>query len=328
MSEEEQERFEDYLELEKYIEQIRMQRSARLPANLTPQQMRIYGMAMLFHTATPRVSDPRPEFSMQLKQRLLKQIREDDEKQEAIGAGHPPAPTTPLQSPTAITDLQGNHPLIHPSDARLANRNTNAEHANNDPPPTQGERKLRRIYQNNRAFQPDQVSSPNPENAKVKKRKTRGVSRRTLFTGGTIAATLLAGAGIGAVVEHSLEPQIDLNPHIKGDEWHQVTQVGLLGNGPVSFSTNTITGYVMRQSENASDESIIAFSAACTHLGCIVQWNESARQFPCPCHGRTFDTTGNPVYRENQPHFMSLPRLETKTENGYIYVKVPSNSLR
>jgi nitrite reductase/ring-hydroxylating ferredoxin subunit len=323
MSEEEQERFEDYLELEQYIEQLRWQNSARLPANLTPQQRRIYGMATLFHTATPRVADPSPEFRTQLRQRLLKKIRDDDEGQRAMGADSPPAPIIPSQSPTAIPEIPGNQPYRHATDAQNVKGETDIGDTNNVQSSTQGKKPIRRIYQSNRVSQPDQVSPSQPENTNVTKRKTRGVSRRILFTGGTVAATLLAGAGIGVALGHALEPQVDLHPHIKGDEWHQVTAVGQLGNGPVTFSTNTIMGYVMRQTENTSDEPIIAFSAACTHLGCIVQWNESTRQFPCPCHGRTFDAEGNPVYRENQPHYLSLPRLETKTENGYIYVKVP-----
>jgi len=79
---------------------------------------------------------------------------------------------------------------------------------------------------------------------------------------------------------------------------------------------------VIRQAGD-SNESVIAFSAACTHLGCIVQWQKNTQQFPCPCHGRRFDAVGSPVYTENQPHYVPLPRLETKIENDNIYVKVP-----
>ncbi len=35
-----------------------------------------------------------------------------------------------------------------------------------------------------------------------------------------------------------------------------------------------------------------AFSAICTHLGCVVQWDEKQHQIVCPCHGGSFDTTG------------------------------------
>lgn len=38
---------------------------------------------------------------------------------------------------------------------------------------------------------------------------------------------------------------------------------------------------------------IYALSAICTHLGCIVNWNEAQKQIICPCHGAVFDLNGN-----------------------------------
>ena len=266
MREEEQERFEDYLELERYIEQLRLQRSAPPPANLTPQLTRVYEMARLFQDVSPPVADPSPAFSAQLYQRLREEMQAPDQ-------GNVPSP-------------------FH------------AEAVPIPPPP--------------------------PESRDAKKR--RGMSRRTLFASGTIAASLVGGVAIGAAIEHSMQSEsepapapstTDLNPHIHGTAWHLVASVDQLGKDPIRFTTATITGYVIRQPESSS-EPIIAFSAACTHLGCIVQWQGSTQQFPCPCHGRIFDATGSPVYKDNGTvHYVSLPRLETKVENGKIYVNVP-----
>ncbi len=36
----------------------------------------------------------------------------------------------------------------------------------------------------------------------------------------------------------------------------------------------------------------IALSAVCTHLGCVVAWQEQAGEFLCPCHGGRFSAQG------------------------------------
>ncbi|HTG82870.1 MAG TPA: ubiquinol-cytochrome c reductase iron-sulfur subunit [Geobacteraceae bacterium] len=37
---------------------------------------------------------------------------------------------------------------------------------------------------------------------------------------------------------------------------------------------------------------IVALSAVCTHLGCIVQWQKENEQFLCPCHGGLYTADG------------------------------------
>src|SRR5216684_9078444 len=76
MSGEEQERFEDYLELEKYIEQLQAGHVAHPPAELTPSQASISRMAALFRSATPEGAEPRPEFAAELRARLEEELEE------------------------------------------------------------------------------------------------------------------------------------------------------------------------------------------------------------------------------------------------------------
>lgn len=43
---------------------------------------------------------------------------------------------------------------------------------------------------------------------------------------------------------------------------------------------------------NLGDEDFVALSAVCTHEGCIIDYNHSAGNFPCPCHGSVFSNNG------------------------------------
>lgn len=38
---------------------------------------------------------------------------------------------------------------------------------------------------------------------------------------------------------------------------------------------------------------LVAFSAVCTHLGCIVQWEKETQDFLCPCHAGHYSADGD-----------------------------------
>lgn len=51
----------------------------------------------------------------------------------------------------------------------------------------------------------------------------------------------------------------------------------------------------------------IALSAVCTHLGCIVQWEEAEGEFLCPCHAGRFSADGSVISGPPPKPLESLP---------------------
>jgi Rieske Fe-S protein len=83
---EDQERFEDYLELERFIAELQAGRAAYPPQELTPTQARVYRMALLFHAATPGAGEPGVEFAAQLQVRLERELQTPQEAPTPVEA--------------------------------------------------------------------------------------------------------------------------------------------------------------------------------------------------------------------------------------------------
>ena len=62
-----------------------------------------------------------------------------------------------------------------------------------------------------------------------------------------------------------------------------------------------------------------ALNAECSHLGCVVPWNEFEQKFECPCHGSKYDAMGN-VLRGPAPNALALAHVSTDEESGKIVV--------
>ncbi len=60
-----------------------------------------------------------------------------------------------------------------------------------------------------------------------------------------------------------------------------------------------------------------AFSAVCTHLGCLVQWNANDRIFHCPCHAASFDPDGEVI---SGPPPRPLREFSVSVVQGKVFV--------
>jgi cytochrome b6-f complex iron-sulfur subunit len=69
-------------------------------------------------------------------------------------------------------------------------------------------------------------------------------------------------------------------------------------SSPQNSSLNNTGGWLIVQNTiiiNTGSGTFSALSSICTHQGCSVEYNSTAGNIQCPCHGSEFTTTGSVV---------------------------------
>lgn len=98
----------------------------------------------------------------------------------------------------------------------------------------------------------------------------------------------LVGAGLAGIsawpVLRYLSPQA-----IEGDAIKVAIAKTLVKPGEVHFFNFHGQPAVVLQPRPGR---IVAFSAVCTHLGCVIQWQAKKGEFLCPCHAGRFGIDG------------------------------------
>lgn len=67
-----------------------------------------------------------------------------------------------------------------------------------------------------------------------------------------------------------------------------------------------------------TDQGVRAYSAICTHLGCVVAWNDMVGVIQCPCHDGRFNPLSGTVVSGPPP--APLPSLTVTVEEGQIFL--------
>lgn len=141
---------------------------------------------------------------------------------------------------------------------------------------------------------------------------------------GTIAAVstaALARFAVGPSFEKEQAKWIEIDSEDVQDEADGFARVVLEYETKDGWLTDNARAlaYVKRTKENA----VIAISAGCTHLGCIVTWDEEQKIFKCPCHDGRYDADGIVI---SGPPPAPLKRHKTKIEDGKILLSTETIS--
>jgi len=68
----------------------------------------------------------------------------------------------------------------------------------------------------------------------------------------------------------------------------------------------------------SANNEVNAFSAICTHLGCVCKWESAGRYIQCPCHDGRFNAQTGAVISGPPPS--PLPRYNVVIEDEDIFV--------
>jgi nitrite reductase/ring-hydroxylating ferredoxin subunit len=122
---------------------------------------------------------------------------------------------------------------------------------------------------------------------------------------------LWAPAAAGVVASFLKAPSTEHRPG------ERALRVGALSTIPVGDARFVHHGnepiFVIR----ASETQVVALSAICTHMRCVLKWDRETGTIKCPCHDGSFDRNGNPL---GGPPKRALPQYGVEVRADEIVV--------
>jgi len=150
-------------------------------------------------------------------------------------------------------------------------------------------------------------------------------SRRKLLVNGLKALTALFALGLGVpLAGFFFSPARKRETH---DGWISIVKVSDLKDSRPTKVTyeykrkdgwNSVVTRKMAFVVQNKDGTYTILSNRCPHLGCGVDWDATADQFRCPCHGGVFDLQGRVL---EGPPPRPLEQLVAKIEAGTIFIR-------
>lgn len=150
--------------------------------------------------------------------------------------------------------------------------------------------------------------------------RTPGISRRGFLQwllGFSVVSTV---AGVFTpIIGYLLPPS---RPNL-GDQGP--TMVGAIGDFPMGDGRVVAVNDKPVIIVNTKAGGVKAFSAICTHLGCVVNWSGKKNVIQSPCHDGLFNPVSGAVVGGPPPR--PLPAYEVVIKDGKVYVGKPQGQI-
>lgn len=161
-------------------------------------------------------------------------------------------------------------------------------------------------------------------------RGAAGLERRALLRRGATAGLTAVGVGVLGGLDALIGRSNPTKSTIGSDTTPTATAPSSSGaatgrpiatvaevpvGGALAFTdpTQEIPAYVLQPTSGT----FLAFSAICTHAGCTVNFDRSAEEFVCPCHGSIYDARTGAVIQGPAPR--PLPSIGIRESGGSLY---------
>lgn len=103
-------------------------------------------------------------------------------------------------------------------------------------------------------------------------------------------------------------------PLVKFASFEEIQKISLV------ISLKEIDNKIIKKGKvliHKSEEGITVYDAHCTHMGCILNYDEKKDRFVCPCHNSEFTISGK---RLQGPAQRDLDIISSKIENKLLYI--------
>ena len=115
------------------------------------------------------------------------------------------------------------------------------------------------------------------------------IQRRGVIRTGIIGALAVAASFAGKAL-----PKSNASSSVKSSKKGSGKQIIKLADLPVGATFKFVHSSLgMPSVLFRTKTGVFAYSAICTHQGCVVDYNSSAKKLICPCHGAQYDPFNN-----------------------------------